>query len=51
VSLTGGRPSVLLGLSTVVLMSALKDIIEDIKRTKSDNSENNSIIEVFDKYS
>ncbi|CDW74651.1 p-type atpase [Stylonychia lemnae] len=51
VSLTGGKPSVLLGLSTVILISAVKDIIEDIKRSQSDSQENNSITEVYDKYS
>lgn len=36
VSTTQGKPSVLLGLSMVLLISAIKDIIEDIKRQKGD---------------
>lgn len=38
---SSGIPSILLPLSIVLTMSAVKDIIEDNKRKKSDNEENN----------
>jgi P-type E1-E2 ATPase len=41
ISITGGQPSLLLPLMFVIFVSMVKDIIEDIKRHKSDNEENN----------
>eukprot|EP00347_Sterkiella_histriomuscorum_P008769 403343827 len=40
VSITKGTPAILLPLSVVVAMSAIKDIIEDFKRYRSDQAEN-----------
>ena len=40
VSITKGTPAILLPLSIVVAMSAIKDIIEDLKRYRSDQAEN-----------
>lgn len=36
VSITNGQPAILLPLSVVVATSAIKDIIEDCKRYRSD---------------
>ena len=41
VSNSSGIPSILLPLSIVLTMSAIKDLIEDNKRKRSDNEENN----------
>jgi hypothetical protein len=41
VSISRGDPVILFPLLFVLIMSAGKDIIEDVKRHKSDNSENN----------
>lgn len=40
VSITNGMPAILLPLGVVVSISALKDIIEDLKRYRSDQTEN-----------
>jgi len=40
VSITNGTPAILLPLSIVIAMSAIKDIIEDLKRYRSDQAEN-----------
>ena len=40
ISVTDGIPNILLPLSFVLTVSALKDLLEDIKRSKSDNEEN-----------
>ncbi|CDW88026.1 phospholipid-translocating p-type flippase family [Stylonychia lemnae] len=49
VSTTGGRPSILVPLAVVLFISAGKDIIEDLKRSKADSEENESTVEVYDK--
>ena len=41
ISNSSGVPSILLPLSIVLTMSAIKDLIEDNKRKRSDNEENN----------
>ena len=38
--MSDGKPSIILPLIAVVGMSAVKDIIEDLKRRKMDKSEN-----------
>jgi hypothetical protein len=38
--MSDGKPSIVLPLFTVVGISAIKDIIEDLKRRKLDKSEN-----------
>lgn len=40
VSISNGEPVILLPLLVVMIMSALKDIAEDLKRYRSDQSEN-----------
>eukprot|EP01022_Parablepharisma_sp_SALTPOND_P011832 TRINITY_DN1507_c0_g1_i1.p1 TRINITY_DN1507_c0_g1~~TRINITY_DN1507_c0_g1_i1.p1 ORF type:complete len:1220 (+),score=110.17 TRINITY_DN1507_c0_g1_i1:124-3783(+) len=42
ISITDGKPTVLVPLSIVILVSMIKDFIEDRKRQKSDKVENNS---------
>lgn len=48
ISITNGQPNILLPLVIVVVMSALKDLAEDVKRHKSDNAENDSQVLVLD---
>ena len=40
ITISGGKPTILMPLGFVVLVSMVKDIIEDIKRHSSDNREN-----------
>ena len=40
--MSGGQPNILLPLLTVITISAIKDLIEDIKRRISDKQENES---------
>lgn len=40
VSLTNGQPTILVPLMFVIMVSAVKDIFEDMKRHASDNVEN-----------
>ena len=47
ISISGGQPVMLFPLSVVILVSMIKDIFEDSKRHKSDNVENNKIVEVY----
>lgn len=47
ISITGGRPIMLLPLSMVILISMIKDIFEDSKRHKSDNQENQRKVDVY----
>ena len=42
ISISSGKPVILFPLLFVILMSAIKDLIEDIKRKKADDLENNS---------
>lgn len=44
VSISNGSPVILFPLLFVVILSAIKDIIEDRKRKKSDKQENNAIV-------
>lgn len=41
ISISGGKPAILLPLLFVVIVSAVKDLFEDLKRHKSDTRENN----------
>ena len=41
ISITKGQPQILLPLLFVVTISAIKDVIEDMKRHKQDSDENN----------
>lgn len=41
ISISGGKPAILLPLLFVVIVSAIKDLFEDLKRHKSDTKENN----------
>jgi len=49
ISISKGKPVMLLPLTFVILVSAVKDIFEDWKRHKSDSEENNKIVEVYHK--
>jgi len=40
ISISNGQPAILAPLGFVVFVSAVKDILEDYKRHKSDNVEN-----------
>jgi phospholipid-transporting ATPase len=42
ISITGGKPIMLIPLTFVISVSMIKDIIEDYKRHKSDRKENMS---------
>jgi phospholipid-transporting ATPase len=41
ISTSGGRPLIFIPLTIVITISAIKDIVEDYKRHKSDSEENN----------
>ena len=41
ISISGGHPVIVLPLTTILCISALKDLFEDLKRHKSDREENN----------
>jgi phospholipid-transporting ATPase len=51
ISISGGRPVMLLPLMFVIGVSMIKDIFEDFKRHKSDNQENTRKALVYDKIS
>ena len=42
ISISGGKPTILMPLGFVVVVSMIKDIIEDSKRHASDKKENSS---------
>ena len=42
ISMSGGQPNILLPLVIVVGISAIKDLVEDLKRGISDKEENES---------
>ena len=44
ISNSGGVPTELLPLSFVLIVSMIKDILEDVQRHKSDNLENNKAV-------
>ncbi len=48
ISITGGKPVMLLPLSFVIFVSMIKDISEDYKRHKSDRKENQSKVLIMD---
>ena len=41
ISNSSGKPVILLPLTTIILITAIKDLYEDFKRHRSDNEENN----------
>lgn len=47
ISASDGVPTTYGPLAVIVIISALKDLFEDYKRHKSDNEENNKIVEVL----
>lgn len=47
ISISNSQPTILIPLLFVVVVSMMKDFIEDRKRSKSDNEENNSPVLVF----
>ncbi len=48
ISITGGKPVMLIPLSFVIIVSMIKDISEDYKRHRSDKKENQSKVLVMD---
>jgi phospholipid-transporting ATPase len=48
ISITSGKPIMLLPLTFVIAVSMIKDISEDYKRHKSDRKENMSEVEALD---
>ena len=48
ISISGGKPVMLMPLAFVIFVSMVKDIFEDYKRHKSDKQENFKMVEVYD---
>lgn len=48
ISVTGGIPNILMPLSFVLTVSAIKDLLEDMKRKKSDKEENSRKTQKWD---
>lgn len=48
ISISGGKPVMLMPLAFVIIVSMIKDIFEDYKRHKSDNQENYKQVLVYD---
>lgn len=48
ISISGGKPVMLMPLAFVILVSMIKDIFEDYKRHKSDKLENYKLVDVYD---
>ena len=47
ISISGGKPVILIPLTIVIFINGLKDFLEDLKRKKSDDEENLKICEYF----
>ena len=47
ISISGGQPVIYMPLLVVVAISAIKDIIEDYKRYRSDQEENNHSVNII----
>lgn len=47
ITTTDGHPLVYLPLSIIITVSMIKDFLEDWRRRKEDNKENNSIVKVL----
>lgn len=47
ISISNGRPVIYLPLSAIVVITAIKDLFEDLKRHKSDNEENNRMVRIY----
>ena len=48
ISISEGKPAMLLPLTFVIVVSMIKDIFEDNKRHKQDKSENFQKVQVYD---
>lgn len=48
ISVSNGKPDIFLPLFVIVIISAFKDLFEDIKRHRSDNEENAKKVKVLD---
>jgi hypothetical protein len=48
ISISGGKPVMLMPLSLVIMVSMIKDIFEDYKRHNSDHFENRQVAKVYD---
>ena len=48
ISVSNGTPDIFVPLFVIVIISALKDLFEDIKRHRSDNEENSKPCNVLD---
>jgi len=51
ITITFGQPTTLMGLVPVILISIVKDLLEDLKRRKEDKIENTRKIQRIDKKS
>ena len=47
ITISNGQPVTLVPLFIIVLVSAIKDLLEDLKRKRSDNEENNKKVKVL----
>lgn len=47
ISISGGIPTIFLPLTAITMISALKDVLEDMKRYRSDKEENKRKILIF----
>lgn len=48
ISISNGKPIILLPLSFVIILNGLKDILEDLKRKYADNKENNNEVKKYE---
>ena len=49
ISITNGQPTTLTGLVPVIMVSMIKDLVEDMKRRTEDNIENDQKVQRIDK--
>ena len=47
ISISNGQPVIYMPLAVILMITAIKDLFEDLKRHKSDNDENNRKITVI----
>ncbi len=48
ISNSDGKPVILLPLTTIILITAVKDLFEDLKRHKSDSEENSKPVFIWE---
>jgi phospholipid-transporting ATPase len=47
ISISSGTPTIYFPLIVILIITGLKDLWEDMKRKKSDNEENNRLVDVW----